>query len=95
MSKDSKIKIIDLVTNEILYEYDMSKQDEAYAMATTLEEMGVNITVKTPSVTETLADTLGLSYDQRQEFEQSVVAEIEDHDGSCCATPVEGTDKLQ
>lgn len=91
----SKIKIIDLSNDEVLYEFSLHEADKAYAMATQMEEMGLDIYVKNPSATETLCDSLGLKVDARQEYEQSVTAEIEDHDGSCCVTPMTDTDKLQ
>ena len=95
MSIDSKIKIIDNNTQETLYEYGVDDQEAAYGMALNLEEMGLDITVKNPTVTETLCDSLGIDYDARAEYEQSVTAEIDDHDGSCCATPMTDSDKIQ
>ncbi len=91
----SKIKIIDNATKEILYEFELNQADQAYAMATQMEELGLDIVVKNPSATETLCDSLGIVNDARVDYEQSVVAEMEDHDGSCCTTPINGTDKLQ
>ncbi|MFT6630904.1 MAG: hypothetical protein ACJAS4_000848 [Bacteriovoracaceae bacterium] len=93
--RTSKIKIIDVSTNEVLYEFPLDKADDAYAMATQMEEMGLDIFVKNPSATETLCDSLGLSLDAKLEYEQSVTAEIDDHDGSCCVTPMTDSDKLQ
>lgn len=95
MSISSKIKIIDQSTKETLYEYELDQADAAYHKAIELEEMGLDIFVKNPSATETLCDSLGIENDARADYEQSVTAEIDDHDGSCCVTAMEGTDKLQ
>lgn len=84
MSTSSKIKIIDNGTKEVLYEYSFDDSDKAYAMATQMEEMGLDISIVTPSVTETLCDTLGLENDAKEDYEQSVIAEMHDHEGSCC-----------
>lgn len=94
MSITSKIKIIDQASKETLYEFDLNQADEAYTMATELEEMGLDIVVKNPTATETLCDSLGIQMDERADYEQSVAAEIDDHDGSCCVTPMQGSDKL-
>jgi hypothetical protein len=91
----SKIKIIDLSNNEVLYEFPLDKADDAYAMATQMEEMGLDIFVKNPSATETLCDSLGIEHDAREAYEHSVTSEIDDHDGSCCVTPMTNSDKLQ
>lgn len=87
MSTQSKIKILDSETEEVLYEYSLEDSDDAYNMAKQLEEMGIDFKFHHPNVTETLCDTLGLTFDEKDEYEQSVTAEIEDHDGSCCHKP--------
>lgn len=84
MSNTSTIKIISTEDNQILYEYSLELADLAYQQAAELEEMGLDITVIHPNVTETLCQSLGLNLEQQQDYHQSVVAEIEDHDGSCC-----------
>lgn len=89
MSNASMIKIYEKNTQNILFQYDISDADEAYHKAASLEEMGIEIDLEHPSVTQTLCETLGLSVEQNQEYEQSVIAEIEDHDGSCCHTNTE------
>ena len=80
MSNTSKIKIIDNNSNETLYEFDLDQADQAYAMATQMEEMGLDIRVHNPSATETLADSLGIDKEERAQFEDSILKEIEDHD---------------
>ncbi len=93
----SKIKILNNDSGEVLYEFELDQQDEAYAKATELEEIGLDITLKSPGLTETLCDSLGLENDARADYEQSVVAEMDDHDGSCCVTyqAESPSDKLQ
>ncbi len=47
--------------------------------------MGLEVKIMAPSITQTLTNTLGLSHDEEEEYQNSVVAEMEDHEGSCCA----------
>ncbi len=82
----SKIKIINKQTEEILYSFELSEHDKAYEMAMHLEELGIDVTVDTPAVTATLCDSLGIENDAREDYENSVVAEMDDHEGSCCVT---------
>lgn len=84
MSNISKIKILNTESGETLYEFPMESADMAYRQAAQLEEIGLDITVDHPNVTQTLCDSLGLNLSEQEEYQQSVVAEIEDHDGSCC-----------
>lgn len=88
MHNGSKIKIIQ--GEELLYSFDMEQAEEAYQKMAELEAMGLEVHLHVPTVTETLCDTLGLSHEQQEDYQQSVVAEIEDHDGGCCATPNTG-----
>lgn len=95
MHNESKIRIFQVDhegTRSELYSFDLDQYDQAYSKLVELEEMGLNVSIKVPSVTETLCDTLGLSAEEQEDYEQSVVAEIEDHDGSCCASPTEFSD---
>ena len=92
MHNESKIRIFQVDREDSkseLYQFDLDQYDQAYEKLIELEEMGLEVTIKVPSVTETLCDTLGLSAEEQEDYEQSVVAEIEDHDGSCCAEPSE------
>lgn len=95
MHNESKIRILQVNhegTHSELYNFEMDQYDEAYAKLIELEDMGLEVIIKVPSVTETLCDTLGLDAKEQEDYQQSVVAEIEDHDGSCCASPAELTD---
>lgn len=84
MSTESKIKIFEKNSNTLLYEFSLGDSELAYQRAKELEQMGIDFDFQHPNVTETLCDTLGLTLDAKEDYHQSVVAEIEDHDGSCC-----------
>lgn len=82
-----KVKVIAEQTNEVLFETDMSKMELAYEYAAKMEQMGIEVKIDAPTISESLADTLGLTLDDRHRLETSVTDEIDDHDGSCCASP--------
>lgn len=92
MSNKSKVKVIDHHSEEVLFECDIETIESAFQYAAQMEKMGIDVRILSPTITETLCDSLGIEHDEREEYEQSVVAEIDDHDGSCCATPAEFSD---
>lgn len=93
MSTVSLIKVIDSDSKKVLFECDMGESEKAYEYAADMERMGLQVEIISPTITETLCDSLGIELDQREDYEQSVFEEIDDHDGSCCATPT--TNKIQ
>ncbi len=74
-----QIKIIDNSTNEVLYSYCFEESERAHHKATELEEMGLDISVHIPTVTDTLCDSIGITRDEKEDYEQSIVSEIDDH----------------
>lgn len=87
MALNRRVLVVDELTNEALYECDIEELELAYQRAGELEQMGLVVKVVAPSITQTLTQSLGLSFDEEEEYQNSVTAELEDHDGSCCATP--------
>ena len=83
MKQKSKIKVIDSLNNEILKEFPLDEAHFAYEYAAQMESYGVDIKVIEPTITETLVDSLGMTLDMKEEYAQSVVAELADHDGCC------------
>ena len=79
MSIASKIKIIDNTSGEVLYEFNFENSESAHAKALELDEMGLDVRVDIPTVTQTLCDTLGIENEDLIDYEESVVAEIDDH----------------
>ena len=92
MSNNSKVKVIDVNSEEVLFECGIDVVESAFEYAAQMEKLGIDIRILSPTITETLCDSLGIEHDERDDYENSVMAEIEDHDGSCCATPAEFTD---
>jgi hypothetical protein len=82
----NKVRVIDINSEESLFECDITKLESAYQFAAQMEEMGLEVKVCAPSISETLTESLGMSHDEKEEYEQSVVAEMDDHEGSCCVS---------
>ena len=92
MSNKSKVKVIDMHSQEVLFECEIELVESAFEYAAQMEKLGIDVRILSPTITETLCDSLGIEHDEKEDYENSILAEIEDHDGSCCATPAEFTD---
>ena len=84
MSTNSKITVIDVSSEKILFECHIDDSEQAFAFAAQMEEMGLEVSVIAPTITQSLCHSLGLDPESQEDYEESVVAELEDHDGSCC-----------
>ncbi len=91
MSK-SNVIVKDKQSDEKLFECQVHDLELAYRYASQMEEMGIEVDIIAPTITDTLCESLGIENDKKADFDQSVVAEIDDHDGSCCATPAKFDD---
>lgn len=80
-----KIKVIDQGTEQVLFECEIKDAEKAYQYAAQMEELGLDVKVINPSLSETLTTSLGLSKEEVAAYEASMEQELEDHDGSCCA----------
>lgn len=78
------VKIIEVHSSQVLFECPVEQSDFAYEKAAEFEEMGLEIKLLHPSVNESLANSLGISGDPLEAFEESLTEEIEGHEGSCC-----------
>lgn len=87
----SKIIVRDVQTQQVLFECPVTESEKAYQFAAEMEEMGLDIEVISPTLSETLSTSLGLTKEQLQEYKNSMDEEIEAHEGSCC---FEDSDKI-
>jgi hypothetical protein len=81
-----KIRVIDKQTGQTLFECSLSESEKAYQFAAQMEEMGLDINVDSPTLSDTLSQSLGLTRAEQESYKQSLDEEIEQHDGSCCFT---------
>lgn len=89
MSNQSKVKVIDIHSQEVLFECSIEVIESAFEYAAQMEELGIAVQILSPTITDTLCESLGIERDEKEEYDNSVIAEISDHDGGCCATPAE------
>ncbi len=71
---------------QLLATYDLDKRDQAYQYAEQLEEMGINVTLREPSLPETLLRSLGASEEDTETLKKEIDEEIAAHDTPCCGT---------
>jgi hypothetical protein len=80
----SKIQVRDVQTDAVLFECSIEEAHKAYQFAAEMETLGLDIKVFSPTLTETLSQSLGLSREAQERYRQSMDEEIESHEGSCC-----------
>lgn len=78
------IQVLDCIGQEVLKEFPPEELEQAYTYASEMEKLGLEVTVKVPHSTRTLADSLGVAQDQIEGLEQEFQEEIESHNDSCC-----------
>lgn len=81
----TKVKVLEVQSQKVLFEIDIDQQELAYEKAAEYEEMGISVEVIAPGLPQTLTNALNLNPQELEEYEKSVIAEIEDHDFGCCA----------
>ena len=89
-----KIQVIDVETRQVLFECEIADSEKAYEYAAEMEEMGLDVSVINPTLSETLTTSLGLSKEEVQKYEASMEQEMEDHDGGCCVEHTDSERKL-
>jgi hypothetical protein len=80
MGQNMLVTIKDKISGNILFSCTIDQLDEAYHQAKHFEEMGLDIEIDSPSITETLASSLGKTGKELKDFRNSVNHELEDHD---------------
>ncbi len=77
------LTVRDLQSGQILFECPVEQSEKAYQAAASLEEMGLDVEVIHPTLSETLSHGLGLSLEELKEYQKSIEDEIEGHEESC------------
>lgn len=83
---NSRAKVIDVYTGQVLASFPVQEESKAFAYAAEMEEMGLDVRVETPTLSQTLGESLGLSVEKKHLYEESIAHELDSHDGSCCFT---------
>lgn len=79
-----KILVRDVQTKSVLFECAITESEKAYQFAAEMEEMGLDIEVISPTLGETLSNSLGLNQEELQKYKESLEEEMDSHEGSCC-----------
>ena len=74
------VQILDKETENILFECPIESIEQAYEQARNFEQMGLDVQIKTPSITQTLAHSLGKTGPELDKYNESVQHEMDDHD---------------
>ena len=82
----TKIFVKDIQSGHILFECPLELSEQAYELAASMEKMGLDIEVINPTLSETLSQSLGLSSEDIEEYQNSIDDEIKSHDESCCVS---------
>ena len=86
----NSVYVIDSLSKSILFETSIEKISDAYAFATQMEEVGLDIEIIAPSLAESLIQSLGANDQEIEDYKKSLNKEIEDHDASdfgCAVCP--------
>src|SRR3989344_5579237 len=78
-----KILVRDVQTQQVLFECAITESEKAWQFAAEMEEMGLDIEVISPTLSETLSNSLGLTNEELQAYKESMEEEMENHAGSC------------
>ncbi len=81
-----KVQVLDVQTEQVLFECEINESERAYIFAAEMEEIGLDIKVVSPTMGDTLASSLGVSREQQAEYKADLEHEMESHEGSCCFT---------
>ncbi len=90
----SKILVRDILSQQTLFECELAESEKAYQYAAHMEELGIDVEVISPTLSETLTASLGLSPEAREQYRMSLEQEIESHEGSCCFEDASNPDKI-
>lgn len=87
----TKIQVVETEDHQVLFECAVHESEKAYSFAAEMDNMGISVKVISPTLSQTLSDSLGLSREELARYEASMEEEMEHHEGSCCFkdTPTE------
>jgi predicted amino acid-binding ACT domain protein len=75
----SRVQVLDQISGQILFECPIEEMDLAYKKAHEYEEMGLDIKIQAPGITETLIKSLGASEADIAKLKQELIDELEGH----------------
>jgi len=89
MSNDQKNILIQTIDGQTLARYSYDQREKAFSYAEELENMGIEVTLSSPSLPESLLISLGANTKEREHLKNEIEEEIDSHADNCCnAHPV-------
>lgn len=85
MNEQGKILLLDEEGQE-LASFALTEKEAAFDYAERLEEMGVSVILKEPSLPESLILSLGANEQDTAQLQREIDEEIDSHEGPCCGT---------
>ena len=79
----SKVKVIEEQSQTVLFECDLEKIEDAYRYAVELEGMGIDVKILSPSLPESLGESLGMSSFELNRLKIELEEEIDSHGQPC------------
>jgi hypothetical protein len=79
-----KIQVLDTQSRQQLFECALEESEKAYQFAAEMEQIGLDVEVVNPTLSETLSKSLGVSREEFGRYQSELEEEIEQHEGSCC-----------
>ena len=73
------VKVIDTISQAVLFETSIENMDSAYSFAMQMEEVGLDIEIKSPGLAETLIRSLGANERDIESYKETLEAEIDEH----------------
>ncbi len=94
MQISATAKVVERASGNVLFECPMAQMEEAYAFAVNMEEMEIEVDIRTPGLTESLAMELGAGEEDLELLKGDMGHEIAEHPvESCCTTGPMGPNK--
>lgn len=78
------IKIYDSEGQE-LASFTLKDRDKAFEYAEQMEAMGIEVSIKEPSLPETLILSLGANRSDTEQLQKEIDEEIDSHGNNCCS----------
>ncbi len=82
----SNVTILDELSGQILYQTSLDNLDYAYQYAAELEEMGLQIKITAPTLTESLLNSLGANEGEKTTYLRSLEEELDSHEEPPCSS---------
>jgi hypothetical protein len=76
---ESRVQVKDQISNQVLFECNVEEISIAYKKAAEYEEMGLDVVISAPSLTETLIKSLGATEEEMAQYKSSTEEEINAH----------------